>query len=246
MDSWSVDEVYEAFGGKPVRAPYEDVFFWMTDTRAPPPGSAWMPAYMVCTPPIECLWELCTKGANTPSVRILDLSESFRVDTRSALQRMPFTPRAFAAPEILLGLRSEVGLPIDIWALGCVIYQLLGDSNPFIEVSGRLNQYLGEILVLQGTRETMAYEFWRSFRVCGAVQAASHAYQAGWDMSWGEKLGHLRGNREDGGTQLTATEEAVLLTVIDATLAVEPQKRSGAETIVKIMPQEWEVASNQH
>jgi len=65
---------------------------------------------------------------------------------------LPGTPIDFAAPELLLRFASEVTMAIDIWALGCVMFQLFAQDNPFIGTFATLPEYIA------ANRSSVGYE----------------------------------------------------------------------------------------
>jgi serine/threonine-protein kinase SRPK3 len=103
IHSWTVEEVYAALGGEPSKVPFHEALR-MSTSKLPPTDSPHQPKYLVGTPHVPRLWELCSSSSQPPSIRIIDFTESFRIPFTPELQRLPGTPRDFAAPELLLNL----------------------------------------------------------------------------------------------------------------------------------------------
>jgi hypothetical protein len=242
IQSWTVEELYEALGGEPFKVPFAQAPYLSMSGLAPT-DSPHQPKYLVSTPPVSRLWELCSSSLQPPNIRIIDFTESFRVPFSHELQRLPGTPRDFAAPELLLIMPSEITTAIDIWALGCTIYQMLGQDNPFIEISGMFVNYIAEILVLLGGEENahVPERFQKAFCESQAVEVANRKkLEDPFGMNWDEKMVWLRGDPEEGAVPLEKADEAVLRRVIDAALVIEPANRAGAEAILAMMLEGWE------
>jgi hypothetical protein len=139
IQSWTVEEVYTALGGEPIKVPIGNALQWALEgygSLTPvlgPTDPHHQPNYLVCTPSVSRLWDLCSSSGKPPNICIFDFTESFRVPFTPDLHQIPGTPMEFAAPELILRMPSEVTMAIDIWALGCTIYQLLGEGAVFYE-----------------------------------------------------------------------------------------------------------------
>jgi serine/threonine protein kinase len=124
------------------------------------------PQYLLYPPLVSRLWALCSFSA--PSIRLIDFTESFPVPFAEH-RRLPGTPRSVAAPELLLKVPSEVTMAIDVWALGCIIYQLLGQGGPSIRAWEPFADHMADIMELLGGEKNVPETFRTAFHESGAV-----------------------------------------------------------------------------
>jgi serine/threonine protein kinase len=181
------------------------------------------------------MWGLCGPA---PSIRLIDFSEAFHSPFEPDRQSLPGTPRDFAAPDLLLGFASELTIAIDIWALGCVIFQLFGASNPFVEVSGPLSYYIADMIKVLGMNAVPE-------RVRDAIckMVAGRIMEDGTDLCepmWDEPFNYLRGDPEDDPELLPKEDEEILKKVLYATLVIDPTGRKPAATILGMIQNGWE------
>jgi serine/threonine protein kinase len=57
--------------------------------------------------------------------------------TTNTIPHVPATAAYYSSPKILLHEVIEIGKPVDIWAMGCTIFNILGDRC----ISNSLNRY---------------------------------------------------------------------------------------------------------
>jgi hypothetical protein len=163
MNSWSVEDVYAALGGEPIMVPFSAALDGVSvpldrasasldGVSTSPGGSPHHPKYLICPPDVPRLLDLCNVSA--PSIRVLDFGEAFFRPVFSR-QPVPGTPMEFGAPEVLLNLPAEVSESIDIWALGCCIYQLLGNGGIFGCMWDSLPSYLADIVIGLGGEQAV-------------------------------------------------------------------------------------------
>lgn len=130
--NWSQEKVYEQLGIPMVT----DI-----DNFSPEPS---FPRYLVDAP----RFLRASSGLLTENIRIIDYGDSFRVgwprnpNTIRQGNRM----RSFSAPENLCG--SKVTRTSDLWALGCVIYEIragipliISRSDPLYELTELLGSH---------------------------------------------------------------------------------------------------------
>ena len=243
-NSWTVEQLYAALGGEPVRIPFEEgyeshdssYYFPFSDG-----GPFHRPKYLVATPSVSDLWALC--ATSEPSIRLIDLSESFRLPFRPGSDPLPGTPKAFAAPELLLKLQNEVTSSIDIWALGCTIYSLLGHDSPIYPfVWPYPSGYLARIAVLTGGKDQMPERFWNAFSEWpGMIDSEERLRKRDPDLNWDCYLRGKYVKRGEKVTPLGAEDKEVLRAVIAAALVVDPAERAPARKILEIMREGWAV-----
>ena len=263
INSLTVEQLYEALGGKPVKIPFDEApgtGSYDSYDSTPPDSDSYdsspldkaklhEPEYLVATPSVPHLWALC--ATTEPRIRIIDLSESFRIPFCPDSQPLPGTPRGFAAPELLLNLPAEVNFPIDIWALGCTIYTLLGHSSPFHTIYGHLSRVLAHIVILTGGEDHMPERFWLAFSKYPGVKTSEKELRMldkrflNWDC-------YLRGQPRGSGAgtfrnipPLGIRDHEVLMAVIAAALVIDPAKRAPAKKILEIMYEGWGAVAEQ-
>jgi serine/threonine protein kinase len=234
IHAWSVEEVYAALGGEPIKIPFHTAVQYLCGLRPPTDlDSPHQPQYLVLPPLVSRLWALCS--SSTPNIRLIDFTESFRAPFAPERQRLPGTPRIFAAPELLLELPSEVTMAIDVWALGCTIYRILGSGGPFASI-GTLSRYMADIVLLLGGEKNVPERFRKAFCEIGALSA-----QKGPRWSWDDKIPWMRGDPEEGDLPLGKEDEAVIRKLIAAALVIEPADRASAAAILAMLQEQgWE------
>ena len=240
-NSWTVEQLYEALGGKPIKISLDEALdFHGLD---PLDDESHTPEYFVSPPSLCHLWTLCT--ASEPSIRLIDLSESFRLPFNPETQHLPGTPWEFAAPELLLDLPREVTLSIDIWALGCTIYSLLGDGSPIHSALRYIPYFLARILIFTGGKDFMPERFWNAFSEDPDVGYAEESIRKNLsnllDWDWGLRPRDLAFEGDADIVPLEAEDYEVLKAVTAAALVVDPADRAPAGRILEIMREGWAV-----
>lgn len=109
FDSWSVEKVYEQLSRPAVGGLGSSVL-----SREPS-----TPEYLVGS----AEFFRAAPGLLTGDISIIGYTDSFRIKTPEALSaNEDKLPNGFTAPEILFGFKGK--FPSDLWALGCIIYQI--------------------------------------------------------------------------------------------------------------------------
>lgn len=109
FDSWSLEEVYEQLG-----QPAIGDLSGSALSREPS-----TPEYLVGS--VE--YPRADHGILTGDISIIGYTDSFRIKTSETLSaNEEKVPNGFTAPEILFGFQGK--FPSDLWALGCIIYQI--------------------------------------------------------------------------------------------------------------------------
>ena len=104
-----MEKLYAALGGEPVKIPFNKAVYsydFLYSSRTPDIDSFHQPKYLVVPPSVSNLWALC--AAPEPSIRLTDLSDSFRIPFHPDSDPFAVAPWEFAAPELLLKLPGEV------------------------------------------------------------------------------------------------------------------------------------------
>ena len=243
INSWSVQKLYEALGGKPEEVPLADAFEVLCAGCPRPTASSHEPAYLISPPSVICLWSLCSSA---PTIRITDFSESFRVPFVWSQQDFPATPRSVAAPELLLQMPTEITLAIDVWALACTVYQLLGTGGPFGGLCGNLASHLAGIMAILGG---LTPRFREAFFNNGAVDFATRPDF--WRPSWDDKIAWMRrdpndGTGDDGGpvpSSLGTADESVVRKLVVMAFVIAPADRASASAILDMLQEGWGTAA---
>ncbi|KAA8892829.1 kinase-like domain-containing protein [Sphaerosporella brunnea] len=236
IHEWSVEEVYAALG-HPREIPMHEALQNGWDIMAPhDPVSAHQPQCLVYPPAVSRLWALCC--SSPPTIRIIDFTESFPEPWAAAAaaenRHLPGTPRSVAAPELLLNLSTKVTKAIDVWALGCVIFELVSQGHPFRRGPGPLADYLASIMLGLGGENNVPEAFREAFRASGAMRAAKNPWRD--DRDWNEKFAELREITEN---PLSKEDEQLLCKVIASAFVIEPGDRASAAEILALLRQAW-------
>ncbi len=89
--------------------------------------------------PENCL--ICKRSGREPYLRIIDLGESVPVRMSSA---RPLCTPAYCAPERILG--QEIGIQVDLYAVGVILYEMLCRRPPFVGTDEQvLRGHLNEV-----------------------------------------------------------------------------------------------------
>lgn len=160
----------------------------------------------------------------TGNVRIIDFGEAFFIKAPPA--GFLGTPAAYFAPEMLFGMSASAAS--DVWALGCVIFELLA-SRPLIYVFfQRLDEALAEVVHTLGPLPRV----WQHSYNDGSLEKRDP--KPGQNDPWFDSL-ELRHPLESLVRQieprLTAEEVAVFLNLLKGALEYEPSQRISAKQI---------------
>ena len=246
-NSYTVDELYAAIG-RPKMVPIDTHPLWREDLGF----VSHQPKFLVDTPSVVDMWALCKSPVRVPSVCLIDFTESFHIPFNLDHPE-PGTPLPLAAPELILGLLSEITTGIDIWAFACTSWELLGEDSLFNTSCNSAAETLADmIFLLRGNeRENIPKQFWKIFweelrgelwfehngrPVSGCTKGWMElGGTQGW-MDWEGRFKHLRGSKDK---PLSGVDEAVLRRVLKAALLFEPTKRATAKGIVHMLPESW-------
>jgi len=129
FDAWSEDEIYKHLGS-PSTAPLRP------KSRGPP--GAFGPSEVVQAIQYSNLDLALLNG----TIQIIDFGESFFIDNPPS--KILGTPLSFLAPELMFGWRASVHS--DIWALGCLIFELCASRELFFSFFGTNVEALSAII----------------------------------------------------------------------------------------------------
>ncbi|KAF8536660.1 hypothetical protein BDD12DRAFT_807605 [Trichophaea hybrida] len=127
-------------------------------------------------------------------------------------------------------------MAIDIWALGCTLWVLLGQWVPFTSAF-TLQEYVTDMFTMLGGEKNVPERFWKAFYERGGA----HLYDTAPPTTCDEKLKFLRGGMWKGKPVPAGKDDkAFLRKIIESVLVVEPKQRVAAAAIVEMMPEGWE------
>jgi serine/threonine protein kinase len=152
----------------------------------------------------------------------------------------------YAAPELLLSFPSEITTGIDIWALACTIYALLGNRDLFVAIFNVRIEVLVDMVYLLGGKDKVPCRFWKVFwetrggrrwfdEEGAAMSEMLQTFERTLDLE--ERIQGLRGKGVGG---LGNVDGAMLRRVLKGGLVFEPKDRLSAEEIVSMLPKEWQ------
>jgi serine/threonine protein kinase len=159
----------------------------------------------------------------TGNVRIIDFGEAFFLNNPRA--EFLGTPASYFAPEMLFGRSASAAS--DVWALGCLIYEIQALRPLVYAFFGTMNEALAEIVQTLGPLPTA----WRH-----SYYDKTHKMEIkpGQSDPWfnPSKIRHpLESLLCEVKPQLTAKEIASLLELLKGALEYEPSHRSSAKQI---------------
>lgn len=147
LADWSIPQVYEHFG-----TPRSDPITRIDGL----PGAPSAPRFAV-RPPNPTTLVALAKGR----VCIVDFGEAFTPGP-TRLERCLQTAVSVAAPEILFDSREEAGMPADVWALGCAVYEVLGDSKLFVSFMVNRDEIIADIVSMLGRMPARWWGLWEA------------------------------------------------------------------------------------
>jgi serine/threonine protein kinase len=145
-----------------------------------------------------------------------------------------------AAPELLLRFESEVTMSIDIWALGCVTFELFAGRSPFVTLYPALPTCVANIVEALGMNTVP-----ERFRDVICKMVAGKITEEGIERRepmWDRQFELARGDpEEDDRELLPKDDEEILRMILAATLVIDPIGRKSAATVLAMIPNGWEL-----
>ncbi|KAF5379755.1 hypothetical protein D9615_005742 [Tricholomella constricta] len=217
--SWPVEKVYKHFG-KPYKEPVERL-----DGQ---PLTSAAPRYVVLSPnPLRLAKLVMNTECN---IKITDFGESFlKTEPPKSLN----TPTAYAAPEILF---SDIISPkVDVWALACTIYEVLGNHKLLESFFMEIDEVLVEMVRTFGKLPERWWKQWENrptfFEEDGSFKPNSGDLTGeSRTVDLKERLVDIRRDDEEGQKELSRDLDA-LEVVLEKMLRYEPDDRIGIEDI---------------
>ena len=144
LDSWTIEQIYDSFG-----KPTKNVVSRLDDQPLGPevPPYTVEPAYF---------WSPDKEALRT-RIKIIDFGEaSFSNERRKHLH----TPMSLRAPESFFG--EEIGLPIDIWAFACTVFDVFGRIPLFEAFRPNKDNILFAMVEILGKFPNRWWEKWEN------------------------------------------------------------------------------------
>ncbi|KNZ73335.1 Serine/threonine-protein kinase SRPK1, partial [Termitomyces sp. J132] len=224
--SWPVEKIYEHLG-KPRKQTVK-----RTDGNPVTPSA---PTYVV-KPLHPLLLARRLLDSDYCSIKITDFGESFLATDTD--KRFLNTPIAFAAPETIF--RDSISPKVDIWALACLIYEVLGNHALLESFFKDPDEIITEMVRTFGKLPDRWWKQWEErdtfFEEDGTFKTDS-GYMSGKPrtMDLKERLGDIRRDDEKGQEELRGDLEALEL-VLEKMLRYEPEQRISVEEVVSLLP----------
>lgn len=233
MDNWTLEKVYESFGIPET----EEVK--RTDGQPATPSA---PKYAVRLSDPAVLIRSCL--TEPFSVTIVDFGEAYH-PASGKLARELNTAVSVAAPEILFNDVRKVGMPADIWALACAIYEILGDHRLLESFFLNRDEILMEMVCMLGK---LPDAWWHSWKARATYFAEDGTVKPTPDNPSGEAMAGDLNERVEKLIERTDSkpyiefdhqERLALVRMLGAMLKYEPADRAQAEELVRLLPPRW-------
>lgn len=182
-----------------------------------------------CVPPART-FQPCGEVNDDVQVVIADFGEAFfPAEPPTQLH----TPILLLPPEFLFNER--LGPPIDVWTLGCTLYNLLGKRSLFEGFMPDEDHAIAEMISTLGNLPSRWWDRWQKkedfFLEDGTWDPDTHRAHAPWSRPLRERMGLM--GREG---EFSPEEMASLEKMLRAMLAYEPGERITTKDVVK---SEW-------
>lgn len=226
MNLWTVDQLYENLG-KPERCPISRCDGQPLGPEAPP--------YTVL--PAQ-FWRL-GKETMTTQIKIIDFGEaSFLPHDRKELN----TPLPFRAPESFFG--GSLGPAADVWAFGCMVFNLFGQGQLFDAFVPSQDLILAEMVGALGTLPSQWWDRWGKRDLFFPSDGLPNTGDAPWHAEelkpLAMRIQEITLDREHGSEEkpgaFTPEELTNLQNLLTMVLRYIPSERATVEEILKL---EW-------
>ncbi len=226
LDSWPIEKIHESFG-----EPITNTVSRLDDQPLGPE----VPSYTVES---AYFWSP-DQDALEKQIMIIDFGEaSFSTEERKKLH----TLMPLRAPESFFG--EEIGLPVDIWALACTIYDIFGKRSPFDTFMPDRDSV---VLEMVSTLGMLPDRWWGKWENRSRYFLSDHTPNTDIIMNYTEEAKPLavrieqtrfgRGEQSKETLEKLNTQDlAGLRKLLASMLRYEPSERATAEECVKL---EW-------
>lgn len=226
LDTWTLDDIYEQFG----RPRTSDISRIDGQSLGPEvPHYAVEPAYL-----------RDPGGAAAPKrIKIIDFGEaSFSTEKRTELN----TPMLLQPPELFFN--ENIGLPADIWAFACAIFDIFGKRALFEAFAPHPDDVFVEMISTLGMLPDRWWNKWETRdQYChsnGVLNTDNklcfHDEPRPLSLRVERMRLNLRAPMKTVPEQLNTEDSAGLLNLLASMLKYEPSERATAEEVVK---SEW-------
>ncbi|KAL8896468.1 MAG: hypothetical protein Q9207_007690 [Kuettlingeria erythrocarpa] len=180
------------------------------------------------------LWmgEAC-EDVTIAEVMIADFGEAY-----VAKEKVPHTlntPILYCPPEMLLKT-GAIGMPADIWALACTIFEIMGTSSLFESFLPTPDQVISEMVDALGKPSEESWKAWANryefFHEDGTWVPSPRGYQHS-SRPLDMRISQMRREADDN---FTKAEQDALLQLMSGMLTYDPQERF---TIADVIDSEW-------
>ena len=223
LDLWTVEQIHKRFG--------EPIIHTVSRLDGEPLGPE-VPPYTVEP---AYLWTPGEEGLKK-GIKIIDYGEaSFSSEERTELH----TPSLLQPPESFF--KERIGLPADIWAFGCAIFDIFGKRSLFEAFMPDNDSVLTEMVSTLGLLPQRWWDNWASrsqiFLSDGAPNTSSTTHYPPVLKSLALRIQQMRLGRgeqlDSAHGQLNAEDSVGLQKLLASTLRYEPSERATAKEIVE-------------
>ncbi|KAF9008400.1 kinase-like domain-containing protein [Cyathus striatus] len=228
LQNASLEQLTELFGEPDL----QPITYSTGRSRVPP--SVHLPSEVVIERYRLPLIELCLLSPERIHVKLCDFGEASIYKLQPRLEK-PFKsrmPRVFAAPEIIFRDITSPAPPMDIWALGVLLYMILHDKSAIFnseygheeDVIHWMAQLLGKLPDRWWTRWTARSEYFDD----------NDVHRHGDTEYLRKNIGRLR-----IGEYFCAEEVSAFDSLLSQIFRYEPEERIDAEEVVRLIPPGW-------
>lgn len=232
LENWTVDEVYPRFGG----INREEIK--RIDGQPATPAA---PKYAVRPPDAAALIPYCL--TETCTVRMVDFGEACLL-TAGEPAREVNTAVGVAPPEVLFKDAAAIGMPADIWTLGCTLYEIFGDHRLLESFMANRDEIVVEMVRTLGKLPEAWWQKWEARSTyCeedGTFKTTTNASEEPRIMDLKERVAKLIRNTDmTPDMELDQEEILVLMRMLGVMLRYEPSERAKAGELVDLLPPKW-------
>jgi serine/threonine-protein kinase SRPK3 len=155
---------------------------------------------------------------------ISDFGEAFLQDeTRNELH----TPIMLLPPEVFFG--EYLGMPIDMWTLGCTLYEILGERPLFEGFMPDQDHAIAEMISTLGQLPKRWWDRWQQksdfFLENGSWKTDTHRSHAPYSRPLAERLRIMGRGEQQSTCEFGVDEMACLQKLLTSMLTYEPSER---------------------